>query len=292
MPRFVLLVIAASLLFSAGAFPGDGASDDVLEFRVIAGGFSSASDVDFIRGQDRLFVLDTGRHRLLELDAAGQRQDSLGGRGSGDAQFRQPAGLDATNGMRIYVADAGNGRVQLFERRLSYIASMKPPDDSFFTPALVAVNTFGRVFVYDEDRHRLLAFDSGGRLQDELPLSVYDELRRTEGVSGLSLGDDELLLLARGSENGALVHRLSTGGRYAGFFGQGEDIRALSTSGASIWAVTPSALLRYDAAGRLQQRYAYTMPLPEEGSPELRGLAVSRAGIYLLSSERLFFASL
>jgi hypothetical protein len=265
-------------------------SAEVLEFRQIAGNMHEASAIDMAVEEGRLFVLEAGRHRLLEFDAAGQRRDSLGGRGEGDYQFRNPAALDATNGLRIYTADAGNGRVQLFERRLSHIAAIKPEKEDFFTPRLLAVSPFGEVFVYDDNRHRLLRFDSGGRMRDTFPLSFYDELRRPARILGMSLLDDELLLLVKGSDEKSIIHRVGTGGRYDGFFGRDEGIQAITVSGNFIRAATSDEILRYDAAGRLLERVTYRLPETSAAKPELRGIAVNRSAIYLLTAEKLYRA--
>jgi hypothetical protein len=265
-------------------------SAEVLEFQLIAGDLSEASAIDMAVEEGRLFVLEAGRHRLLEFDAAGQRRDSLGGRGDGDYQFRDPSTLDATNGLRLYIADSGNGRVQLFERRLSHIAGIKPEEEDFFTPRLLAVSPFGEVFVYDENRHRLLLFDSGGRMRDEFRLSFYDELRRPVRIQSMSLLGDELLLLARDGDDKTIIHRLGTGGRYNGFFGQDEGIQAITASGNFLRAATSGDILRYDAAGRLLERVAYRLPETAAAESELRGIAVNRSVIYLLTSEKLYRA--
>lgn len=278
-------------LFLLGILPQLNAqSAEVLEFRLIAGDLSEASAIDMAVEEGRLFVLEAGRHRLLELDAAGQRRDSLGSRGDGDYQFRDPAALDATNGLRIYIADTGNGRVQLFERRLSHIAAIQPEQQDFFTPRLLAVSPFGEVFVYDDNRHRLLLFDSGGRMRDEFRLSFYDELRRPARIRGLSLLGDELLLLTQDRDDKTIIHRIGTGGRYNGFLGQGEGIYAITASGNYLRAATSEEILRYDAAGRLLERIAYRLPETSAAESELRGIAVSRSAIYLLTPEKLYRA--
>ena len=264
-----------------------------LEFRRIATNFSQATAIAIAPEQERIFVIEAGKHRLIAFDPDGLRQDSLGGRGGGAYEFRQPAAIDATNGLRIYVADSGNGRVQLFGRRLSYIASIEPEGEDFFTPRYLAVSSFGDVFVYDENRHSLLRFDSGGRLRDELRLSFYEALRQPTRIIGMVLRAEELLLLAENAQNQTLIHRLGTGGRYLGFSGQGEGIRHIAVAGEVLWALTPAALLRYGTAARLESRHPLQWPEAplREDMPELRGLAVGRSAVYILTSCALFRAT-
>ncbi|MFW6347475.1 MAG: hypothetical protein ACOC2C_02540 [Cyclonatronaceae bacterium] len=286
---FILLV-----LFAAPAAPRAQSPDSSapLEFRRIATGFSRAVAIAIAPEQERIFVLEAGRHRLLELDPEGLRRDSLGGRGNGAYEFRGPTAANATNGLRIYVADSGNGRIQLFGRRLSHIASIKPEGQDFFTPRYLAVSSFGDVFTYNENRHSLLRFDSGGRLRDELSLSFYEALRRPTRIIGMALQGETLLLLAQNADSQTLIHRLGTGGRYLGFFGQGEAIRHITTGGQQLWAVTQEAVLRYDAAGRLQQRRSYHWPEAMTAEITTRGLAVSRSEVYVLTPAALYRAAL
>lgn len=291
MSACIRLLLVCLFLLSSGSgglrAQAAGSEGTPLEFIRITQNLAEASDLGLAAEQSRLFVLEAGRHRLLELDLYGNRQDSLGVQGSGNYQFRQPAALDVTNGLRLYIADSGNGRIQLFERRLSYIAGIQPPDSPFFTPRLLAAGPFGDVFVYDENRHRLLRFDSGGRLRDELLLSFYDELRNAARVLDLLLLNETLFLLVRNDDDErSYIHRLDTGGRYLGFWGQDEDIRRLADFDQALWAATPSALLRYDPSGRIRERWPFELP----AVAGVRGLAVSRSAVYLLGPAALFRA--
>ena len=64
-----------------------------------------------------LFATDPDGHRLSAYTTDGAPVGSWGGQGSGDGQFVQPTGVCADATGRIFVADTGNSRIQVWGRR-------------------------------------------------------------------------------------------------------------------------------------------------------------------------------
>lgn len=64
----------------------------------------------------RVYVADMYANKIFVFNAAGSFLFSWGSEGTGNGQFRQPRGiaLDGSNPQRVYVADANNVRVQVF----------------------------------------------------------------------------------------------------------------------------------------------------------------------------------
>lgn len=62
----------------------------------------------------RIFVSESGKHRVQIFDLQGNGIGQFGALGSGDGQFSSPRGLSLDQGGRLYIADAGNGRIQVF----------------------------------------------------------------------------------------------------------------------------------------------------------------------------------
>ena len=52
-----------------------------------------------------LFISDTGRNRILTLDAAGNLLRAVGQAGSGAGEFKQPRGLAIDKQGHVHVAD-------------------------------------------------------------------------------------------------------------------------------------------------------------------------------------------
>ncbi len=67
-----------------------------------------------IDDKDNLWVADTSAHKILQFSPQGQLLKALGGMGSEPGRFRTPTGV-AVRGDLLYVADNGNGRIQVIK---------------------------------------------------------------------------------------------------------------------------------------------------------------------------------
>lgn len=121
--------------------------------------------------QQHLFVVESGKHRILKLDHSGELLETLGGLGNGDYQFDTPVDIDATNGLKIYVSDYRNNRIQVFDRRFQFLSSIRR-DQSLRSsrPTQIAVNKFGELFYYDESSKSIISINEQGSQLDEFPL--------------------------------------------------------------------------------------------------------------------------
>jgi DNA-binding beta-propeller fold protein YncE len=124
----------------------------------------------------------------------------VGGIGIGANQFSRPSDVTAKLGLDILVADAGNDRIQRFNRRLGYISTTKK-SDAFTEPLSLDVSEFGDLFILDGSRRRVvkinalvsqLVFFGGvgsgsGELED--PKDVDVKASETVTVADGSTGD-------------------------------------------------------------------------------------------------------
>ncbi|CAF0847375.1 unnamed protein product [Rotaria sp. Silwood1] len=67
-----------------------------------------------VDNHDRIFIADTGHHRIVICTPDGCFLTSFGMEGDGLGQLKRPCGLDVTNDGAIVVTDSGNKRIQLF----------------------------------------------------------------------------------------------------------------------------------------------------------------------------------
>ncbi len=65
-------------------------------------------------GQHHLWIADTRNHRLQEFDLHGAHLSVVGQKGSEAGEFQSPTGV-AFSKDKLYVADQGNGRIQVLE---------------------------------------------------------------------------------------------------------------------------------------------------------------------------------
>ena len=70
-----------------------------------------------------IYVSDTENNRIQKLDSSGNYVTSWGTLGSGNGNFKSPAGI-AVSGNYVYVADMGNYRIQKFDLNGSYVSSL------------------------------------------------------------------------------------------------------------------------------------------------------------------------
>lgn len=114
-----------------------------------------------------LWVVDTGSHRLLGLDAQGAIRRFIGGRGSENGHFNFPTHLTIDREGRFIVTDTLNFRVQIFSPDGEFVAALGELGDgpgSLSKPKGVALDRDGHVYVVDALFDNVQIFDGQGRL--------------------------------------------------------------------------------------------------------------------------------
>ncbi len=174
------------------------AQESTNDLEVIYSGLDNPTSI--YATQDHLFVVESRKHRILKLDHEGELLETVGGLGSGDYQFDTPIDIDATNGLKIYISDYRNNRVQIFDRRFQYLSTIKNPQNQrSFRPTQVLVNGFGELFVYDESSKSIHRYDENGNWRDSFELSSIPE------ISEINLVRDNLELVSKAKKEVYLI---------------------------------------------------------------------------------------
>ena len=108
--------------------------------------------------------------RIVKFSPEGRFLATWGTRGSGPDQFNVPHSVALDKQGRVYVADRGNARLQIFDSAGDFIAEWKGAQIG--RPWAVRVGEDGSVYVVDggdqrvwwPDRARILKFDTSGNL--------------------------------------------------------------------------------------------------------------------------------
>lgn len=132
-----------------------------------------------IDGKGRLFVADTGNHRIvkLELNGATWQQSVVAGTGAAgyvdktglQSQFSEPRGLAIAQDGTLYVADSNNHCIRKLvtdERGLVTVSTLAgtntpgyvdgaPSQARFNTPMALALDAKGRLYVADAKNHAI-----------------------------------------------------------------------------------------------------------------------------------------
>jgi tripartite motif-containing protein 71 len=122
----------------------------------------------------RIYVTDNGNHRIQKFLLPNACPPSSiqivpgvclvkkwGEFGSGNGQFKWPFGIATDSSGRVYIADPGNNRIQMFKGNGAFIRAWGTPgsgNGQFGEPRDVSVDEFGRVYVDDMDNHRVQRF--------------------------------------------------------------------------------------------------------------------------------------
>ena len=178
---------------------------------------------------------------------------AFGREGAGQGQMRQPRGVAIGPNGLIYVADAGNKRVQVFKADGSFVRAWNKGADLFGEPFDIAIDKSGRVYVLDVSRQTISRFSPDGEFQAEFgaDMGMY-------GPRGLGIGPDGALYVAdtgssrilKLSPDGAQLGVPVQGGKGKGQVQQPTDVAVDAEGRLYIVDLLNGRLQVLDAAGR------------------------------------------
>jgi DNA-binding beta-propeller fold protein YncE len=135
------------------------------------------------------YVLDKSLCEIRVYSPTGQWQATLAGYGSGSGQLNNPSAITVVNG-RVYVADSGNHRVQVFALdgapQLRF-GALDTAGAGFNYPRDVEVGADGTIYVLQSIRSVVTVHDSQGNYLRSLDLS-RSALGKRQRVNAIALG--------------------------------------------------------------------------------------------------------
>jgi sugar lactone lactonase YvrE len=119
-----------------------------------------------IDADDNLYIVNIREGTIHKYSADGVYLDAWGAPGSQPGQLDYPSGI-AIYGERVYVADSGNNRVQVFDLNGAFIlewGNQGTGDGQFFDEGMrgIAVDSHGYVYVADGELDRIQKFTPEG----------------------------------------------------------------------------------------------------------------------------------
>ena len=134
-----------------GALPGAGAQSDV---------FQRPTDVAW-DSAGNIYVADGyGNARVAKFDKNGKFVKSWGSRGTEPGQFNTVRGLAVDAQGNVYVADAGNKRIQIFDRDGTFKTEFK----NVGTPGAICITPGQRQVLYISNSNPVEDIDSNGEI--------------------------------------------------------------------------------------------------------------------------------
>ncbi len=113
----------------------------------------------------KVFVSDTGNHRIAVFDYDGNPLYTFGAQGSSQGQFSFPYGITVDGSGQIYVADLNNGNIQVFSQNGKFLKYFLDPKTNLVKqPAgLFYDQSSNSIFVTDVALSQVLQFDINGK---------------------------------------------------------------------------------------------------------------------------------
>jgi hypothetical protein len=274
--------------------PGLAQFPDTLDFTsdVPIASFESATSIDADL-DGNLYVADFQRDQVVKLNSKGAVLSRWGGSGSGANEFDGPASLDATNGLRILVADQGNGRVQWLTNEgvlvgsveLGKVASRWSPERSGeqirSRPIAATSDAENDFYAIDSATNSILH----GKRDRSVEIIVDGRsLRDPELVQivAILLDSDMLFVGDRATGYINVFDRLGTFVRTM-CNGQCKGLNAIEKYPDRLFVVTDNSVRIYFEHGLLER----TLVVRSEDA--LVDIQATRAGWYFLTQTKLFF---
>lgn len=176
-------------------------------------GFYGPRDVA-IGPNKQLYVLDQGRSRVVRLDPESENFTQWGQKGTGEGEFDDPTGL-AVGGDRVFVTDAANNRIQVFDLDGKFIRQWDVPEWSKYLwhyPDAAFDAQAKRLYVTSGWTNEVLVFDADGNRLDSL--KPIEEPAKLDNPSSLILAD---------AKSGKRLYVLNTGGARVSVFELGKS---------------------------------------------------------------------
>ena len=136
--------------------------------------------------EQRLYVVDTGSHRVEVFSLDGQKLFSFGEQGSGAGQLNYPTHIALDAKGDVYIMDSLNFRVQIFDKNGAFQQQFGGNGTSikdFMKPKGIAVDSEGHIWVSDGLRNSIQIFDRAGRL-----LLIFGRLGTDTGQFNIPAG--------------------------------------------------------------------------------------------------------
>ena len=148
---------------------------------------------------DSIYVVDSGRNRIVKFSPDGQVLASWGSEGTGDGQFRGLTSVAVdpkTN--KVYVADPINSRIEVFDSNAKFLSKWSVPEwqEALGFEDLAIDSDKGRLYTSSAHLSTIFVFDlQGNRLGAVTPTPP----EKLEAPSGLAMANDKLFVLNAGS---------------------------------------------------------------------------------------------
>lgn len=190
-----------------------------------------------------LWVLDKRKMQAVKLDDSGNPVSAIGSSGSQNGQLYDPADIAISSSGIVFVADAGNHRVEAFSDDGVFLSSIsKGASGKLRKPGAIALDRQDNLYVLDTDRATVSVYSAKGELLREFGKDKTDEAANLKEPRGLIVTDDEVFVAEADhvkvySHEGNYIRSFGSSGAENGEFA---DITTIAAKDASSFFVADS----------------------------------------------------
>jgi len=251
-----------------------------------------------------LYITDARKSAVVVVQPDGTVRETIGGAGTQPGQFDAPADLDPTNGLTLWVADAGNGRLQHISQDGQFLEVLpltevgdggdaRPSRPVFDAtrggaapvadgePIAIATTAANELFAVDARRSVVVKWDAQRRAERVIGGFGQRQGSLRDPVD-LSIRRDELFIADRQQAAILVYDAFGTYRRtiHLSDRRQRDDLRAVHAAGGYLWVATDRSVLRLDPRGGTQTVIATS-------DHEIADIAVDVPDLYILTDSRL-----
>ncbi len=221
--------------------------------------------------QGIVYVVDAGIDALVRLHPETNKREELGGPGFEAGAFLSPADVDATNGLVLVVADAGNHRIQRFTNEFRLLEELSvlagrdnlsgietgvrtiPASAPRGSPVSVASASDGALYAVDAATDRVIKWNANRSVAWTLGGSGAP-LGRLRTPVDLALSDEWLFVADRGRGAVLVYDHFGNYARQIRYPGPA-PIQSVFLAAERLHLVFPGAVLVYEVEGRLLRAF-------------------------------------
>ena len=155
----ILLLMPATMVFSVECV-----NSDMLQ-SIEPSGVDQPSDLAF-GPMGNIYLVDGVNNRIVVANGDGTPQFTFGKFGSKPGEFRYPMGIDISKGGRVFIADTGNHRIQVFDTKGTFLYMFPVKMSSGEKPAdpvdVLYLDRKSYLYISDNDNHNIKVHKQDG----------------------------------------------------------------------------------------------------------------------------------
>ncbi len=104
-----------------------------------------------------LYIAEFYNHCIAKVTTTGEYISRIGSKGSAPGQLMTPSSVAISNNI-LYVTEAGNNRVSIFDTNGQFLHSLTASGKKFNKPRGITIDTMGNLYVSDTYNNRIVVY--------------------------------------------------------------------------------------------------------------------------------------